>query len=465
MAISKEEIINAAIDQQIKYGVPASITLAQAQLESGMGTSSIAQRSNNLFGIKAYNWKGPYLSTSTGNYRSYSSVANSVWDHSLFLSGKRYQPLHMLNVTDYVGWANGLQKLGYAENANYANLLKEVIEKNGYAKYDQIAVQLASQQGLKTGYQNDNLVHLDNLQGHWFMPIDLSGTQITGEYHEKRPNHLHEGIDISTKGTYRDVVATEDNGVVIATGSSSSAGNYVTVQYNRVDGIKFQCTYMHLSSINVAKGQTIQGGTKLGVSGSTGRSTGPHLHFMVKVQAPGSQEWKSYNPLAYLGEISVRGGMDTHLVNGKGQDELAIVRSTMIVDPNNVNQDGSWSQADQYNWLADSTNSNDPTKWLSALTGNENSDGQDMITNLISTLFKGAVFFAMRLDHPTDDDQSQSDDQNKDKEQSKDVKIDEKEMNKEREVVDADELHKSASLAYDAQTQEQQTQQQNVKLA
>jgi len=368
-------------------------------------------------------------------------------------------------VTDYVGWANGLQKLGYAENANYASLLKEVIEKNGYAKYDQIAVQLASQQGLKTGYQNDNLVHLDNLQGHWFMPIDLSGTQITGEYHEKRPNHLHEGIDISTKGTYRDVVATEDNGVVIATGSSSSAGNYVTVQYNRVDGIKFQCTYMHLSSINVAKGQTIQGGTKLGVSGSTGRSTGPHLHFMVKVQAPGSQEWKSYNPLAYLGEISVRGGMDTHLVNGKGQDELAIARSTMIVDPNNVNQDGSWSQADQYNWLADSTNSNDPTKWLSALTGNENSDGQDMITNLISTLFKGAVFFAMRLDHPTDDDQSQSDDQNKDKEQSKDVKIDEKEMNKEREVVDADELHKSASLAYDAQTQEQQTQQQNVKLA
>ena len=54
MAISKEEIINAAIDQQIKYGVPASITLAQAQLESGMGTSSIAQRSNNLFGLKAY---------------------------------------------------------------------------------------------------------------------------------------------------------------------------------------------------------------------------------------------------------------------------------------------------------------------------------------------------------------------------------------------------------------------------
>ena len=71
----------------------------------------------------------------------------------------------------------------------------------------------------------------------------------------------------------------------------------------------------------------------------------------------------------------------------------------------------------------------------------------------------------MRLDHPADDDQSQNDDQNNNKEQSKDVKIDEKEMNKEREVVDADELHKSASLAFDAQTQEQQTQQQNVKLA
>lgn len=465
MAVSKEEIINAAMELQIKFGIPASITLGQAQLESGMGTSSIAQRANNLFGIKAYNWTGPYISTGTGNYRSYSSAYNSVLDHSIFLCGKRYQPLHRLSPTDYVGWSQGLQNLGYAEDRNYASKLQNIIHTNGFAKYDQMAMQLATQRGQTIGYQNDNLVHLDNLQGHWFMPIDLSGTQITGEYHEKRPNHLHEGIDISTKGTYRDVVATEDNGVVVATGSSSSAGNYVTVQYNRVDGIKFQCTYMHLSSINVAKDQTVQGGTKLGVSGNTGRSTGPHLHFMVKVQAPGSQEWKSYNPLAYLGEISVRGGMDTHLVNGKGQDELAIARSTMIVEPNNVNQDGSWSQADQYNWLADSTNSNDPTKWLSALTGNENSDGQDMITNLISTLFKGAVFFAMRLDHPIDDDQSQSDDQGKNKEQSKDVKIDEKEMNKEREVVDADELHKSASLAYDAQTQEQQTQQQNVKLA
>lgn len=465
MAVSKEEIINAAMELQIKFGIPASITLGQAQLESGMGTSSIAQRANNLFGVKAYNWTGPYISTEKGNFRAYSSAYNSVLDHSIFLCGKRYQPLHNLSPTDYVGWCKGLQNLGYAEDKNYASKLQNVIHTNGFAKYDQMAMQLATQRGQTIGYQNSNLVHLDNLQGNWSMPIDLKGTQITGEYHEKRPNHLHEGIDISTKGTYRDVVATEDKGVVVSTGSSPTAGNYVTVQYNRTDGINFQCTYMHLSSINVEKNQTVQAGTKLGVSGNTGRSTGPHLHFMVKVQAPGSQEWKSYNPLAYLGEISVRGGMDTHLANGKGQDELAIARSTMMVEPNNVNQDGAWSQADQYNWLADSTNSNDPTKWLSALTGNENSDGQDMITNLISTLFKGAVFFAMRLDHPIDDDQSQSDDQDKNKEQSKDVKIDEKEMNKEREVVDADELHKSASLAYDAQTQEQQTQQQNVKLA
>ena len=267
----------------------------------------------------------------------------------------------------------------------------------------------------------------------------------------------HCGLDL--KAHYEEVLSMFD-GKCLDTGRNRGSGNYITIKYG-----KYTISYCHLSQIWVRPGDMVFAGDPLGVSGSTGRSTGPHLHFMVKVQAPGSQEWKSYNPLAYLGEISVRGGMDTHLVNGKGQDELAIARSTMIVDPNNVNQDGSWSQADQYNWLADSTNSNDPTKWLSALTGNENSDGHDMITNLISTLFKGAVFFAMRLDHPTDDDQSQSDDQNKDKEQSKDVKIDEKEMNKEREVVDADELHKSASLAYDAQTQEQQTQQQNVKLA
>ena len=283
MDISKEEIINAAIEQQIRYGVPASITLAQAQLESGMGTSSIAQRSNNLFGMKAYNWTGPYIGTGTGNYRAYSSAYNSILDHSIFLCGKRYQPLHSLSPTDYVGWSRGLQNLGYAEDRNYASKLQNVIQTNGFAKFDQMAMQLATQRGQTIGYQNSNLVHLDNLQGNWSMPMDLKDTQITGEYHEKRPNHLHEGIDISTKGTYRDVVATEDKGVVVSTGSSPTAGNFVTVQYNRADGINFQCTYMHLGSINVEKNQTVQAGTKLGVSGSTGRSTGPHLHITCRL--------------------------------------------------------------------------------------------------------------------------------------------------------------------------------------
>lgn len=461
MAVSREEIINAAIEQQIRFGIPASITLAQAQLESGMGTSSIAQSSNNLFGMKAYNWTGPYISTGTGNYRVYSSPFNSVYDHSIFLSGKRYQPLHNLNANDYVGWANGLSRLGYAEDPQYASKLVNIIQKNGFAKYDQMAMQLAAQRGQTIGYQNSNMIHLDNIEGHWYMPIDLNGTQLTGEYHEQRKGHLHEGIDISTKGTYRDVVATEDKGVVVATGSSSTAGNYVTVQYNRDNGIKFQCTYMHLSSISVTKDQEVNGGTKLGVSGSTGRSTGPHLHFMVKVQAPGSEEWKSYNPLAYLGEISVRGGMETHLNNKKGTDELAMARSCMMVD-SNTQQGNSWAQEDQYNLLADVTNSNDPTKWLGALMNTDDTNGQDMISSLISTLFKGAILYAMRLDGKANN--GEAEEQNQDDNKNKSVQIDEKEMNKQREVIDAEQLHNIAAVSYDAQTQSQ-VQQQNVKLA
>ena len=89
---------------------------------------------------------------------------------------------------------------------------------------------------------------LNPLQGRWCMPINLEGLRVSGEFGESRPGHHHGGVDISTGGKYLPIYGTEDNGKVIAVKpNNGAAGNMITVEYNRADGSRLQCTYMHLS--------------------------------------------------------------------------------------------------------------------------------------------------------------------------------------------------------------------------
>ena len=117
-----------AIEQQHKYKIPASITLAQGLLESGAGQSDLARRSNNHFGIKCHDWKGKRVYHNDDRrgecFRKYNKVEDSYEDHSKFLALRsRYAPLFRLKITDYKGWAKGLQKCGYATDRKYANKL------------------------------------------------------------------------------------------------------------------------------------------------------------------------------------------------------------------------------------------------------------------------------------------------------------------------------------------------------
>ena len=125
-----------AINEMHRYNIPASITLAQAILESGSGTSFLAIEANNHFGIKCHvHWKGPksYHDDDEENecFRKYSNVAESFRDHSIFLSERgRYSFLFELRKNDYKGWAKGLQKAGYATNKKYAKKLIELIRES-----------------------------------------------------------------------------------------------------------------------------------------------------------------------------------------------------------------------------------------------------------------------------------------------------------------------------------------------
>ena len=131
---------NIAIAQMRKYGIPASIILAQAILESGNGNSEVARNANNHFGIKCTkDWPGKtyYESTNNACFRSYPDVEASYRDHIEFLKRARYAALFDLGSTDYKRWAKGLKKAGYATNPKYASLLIGIIDKYYLHEYDE----------------------------------------------------------------------------------------------------------------------------------------------------------------------------------------------------------------------------------------------------------------------------------------------------------------------------------------
>ncbi len=123
-----------AISHMKKYNIPASITLSQGLLESGAGKSSLTLRSNNHFGIKCHSdWRGESVIAADDRpddcFRKYKKAEESFDDHSRFLSEKkRYSKLFTLDITDYKGWARGLQTAGYATDKAYANKLIKLIE-------------------------------------------------------------------------------------------------------------------------------------------------------------------------------------------------------------------------------------------------------------------------------------------------------------------------------------------------
>ena len=133
---------SAAVDEMERYGVPASITLAQAILESGNGESRLATEGKNHFGIKCHsNWNGKTIIEDDDKkgecFRKYSKVADSYRDHSLFLTeGGRYSFLFQYKKSDYKKWAKGLKKAGYATNPKYPTLLIDLIERYELYNYD-----------------------------------------------------------------------------------------------------------------------------------------------------------------------------------------------------------------------------------------------------------------------------------------------------------------------------------------
>lgn len=128
------------------YGIPASITLAQGLLESGIGKGELAMKTNNHFGIKCHKgWQGDYDFHDDDEkgecFRKYNHPMYSYRDHSIFLKNRsRYAFLFDYASDDYKRWAKGLRKAGYATDRRYPEKLIALIERHQLFNYDKSVI-------------------------------------------------------------------------------------------------------------------------------------------------------------------------------------------------------------------------------------------------------------------------------------------------------------------------------------
>lgn len=397
-----ERYAEYSMEQMRRYGIPASVILAQGILESSNGQSRLALTENNHFGIKATpEWiaeggrYGLYTDDRPNEkFCSYDSVGDSYEHHSRFLKeNSRYAGCFTLAPNDYKGWTQGLEQAGYATGGHYAASLQQIIERNGLQEYDRQVMREMEAQGKQFGVEENPRRESENAKEYSF-PVEreefLFITSLFGMRQDPidGTKRMHTGIDIRCKGDA--VLATEKGGKVVAVNGKGNTpgGKSVTVEYAREDGSKVQCTYMHLGDIAVKVGDTVQAGQRLGTSGNTGtRTTGEHLHFDVKqIHADGTR--RDIDPAAYLAEIAQKGNIRQQALHN-GNDLLARYRDAESVRENQP--------------LA-------PDAWMKKLLSSEDSGVgmsgcNDPIVEMAMTAFTSLMLLAAQIDNRNEEEQ------------------------------------------------------------
>ena len=407
-----EKYAAAAIEEQKRYGIPASVTLAQMAVESGYGESSLARQDNNYFGIKASDkwikagkpWSYHHDDHYNDKFCTFASPLDSLEYHSKVLMADRYKACRQYASDDHTHWIEGIKKGGYATDPRYVATIEGVIKKYGLDKYDRQAISEAQAQGISIGYLRGQKTPAQTTaiaspvqNGHYAFPLERDANAgvitITSPFgYRTAPkagastNHM--GLDM--RANYEKVLATEDYGHVLSAKNEGKGGNVVRVEYSRADGERYQVAYMHLNQFNVREGDVVMAGQQVGVSGNTGNSTGPHLHFSVK-KTEGNGNSTMIDPSVYLADIAVRGHINTR-VEYQGNDLLASYKSA-------VREEQPVQGQDMY--LSQLTQSDDPKDWLSFLmNGNESAISQsaDPMAALIGSVFSGLFMLAAQLD-------------------------------------------------------------------
>ncbi len=274
-----QEMVVGALKCQDEMGYPASVTIAQIIQESGFGSygpggdekeglSYLAFQYCNLFGIKG-----------TGTAGSVDmKTLEMTGDGSLYLTSAAFRAYHT--------YTEAIEDRGRLIQDYYSDLIQDVTDANTFA------VRIGSRWATDTGYgkslirlmETYDLYRLDDLTLNDFSAMigrfanPCPGAVITSTFgYRTFDNAFHKGLDLGTGSENIPTYAAE-SGTVIFAGYSSSAGNYIIIDHG--DGLVTK--YMHHAEIYVTEGQHVEKGQQIGLSGTTGDSTGNHLHFQVE---------------------------------------------------------------------------------------------------------------------------------------------------------------------------------------
>ncbi|MBK9336098.1 MAG: glucosaminidase domain-containing protein [Lewinellaceae bacterium] len=139
-----ERFAPVAVAEMQKFGIPASIAIAQGLLESNAGDRKLVRNTNNHFGIKCFSnkcRKGHCVNFTDDSHKDFFVRYDNVWSsyraHSTFLkNSRRYGHLFRLSPTNYQAWAHGLERAGYATDKQYAEKLIALIENLNLHTFD-----------------------------------------------------------------------------------------------------------------------------------------------------------------------------------------------------------------------------------------------------------------------------------------------------------------------------------------
>lgn len=274
-----QEMIIAALKCQDETGYPASVTIAQIIQESGFGKygpggedhqglSYLAYQYCNLFGVKGTGTAGS-VSMRTGEQTS---------------SGKYYTTTADFRV--YNTYTECIEDRTKLIKRAYSDLISGVTDANTFAarigsrwatslQYSQHLIQHMERYDL---YRLDRMTLLDfsEMIGQFSDPCP--GSYLTSSFGYRDFDHkFHKGIDLGTNGEILPVYAAE-SGTVVKAEYDNLAGNWVLIDHE--NGLTTK--YMHFSHTFVEEGQEVTKGQQIGLTGTTGRSTGIHLHFQIE---------------------------------------------------------------------------------------------------------------------------------------------------------------------------------------
>ena len=286
-----QEMIVGALKSQDEYGYPASVTIAQIIQESGYGTygpggnkgqglSGLAYGYCNLFGIKGSGTAGSVsmrtsemtkdgkIYSTTSAFRAYNTYSEAIEDRCKVLQNGYGDLSSGVNDANTFAMRIGQR---WATDLNYGKSLIKLMELYDLYRLDDMT-----------------LKDFSAMIGRFADPCP--GAVVTSNFGFREfDNKFHKGLDLGTGSENIPTYAAE-SGTVIFAGYSGSAGNLITIDH----GNGLVTKYMHHSEIYVKVGDHVEKGQQIGLSGTTGRSTGNHLHFQVE------ENGVAVNPLLYL---------------------------------------------------------------------------------------------------------------------------------------------------------------------